>query len=331
MRVSCMNGCLWLGLLQVVWASAGYAQAAPMGEAPEPPSSEAPSAAVQADYREIVERAVVEFDAGRFAEARAFFLRGHELWPSARTYRVLGMTSFELRHYALALQELEAAISDTRRALGDEQRTEVMRLIEQARGFVGRYRVHVSPPDAQLMVDGEVTSLPSDGTLRLEVGSHELLLRAEGHGELRRRLIVDGGEDEAVSIELTPLTPMAAAIAPAPAASAEPPRKTMRSSPADDGFELWPWTLGGGVLTGGAALVFFLRADAKAECAPDCSDAEVSSINTHDAIAAISGTVSAALLITTVVALLWSGDSEPPADALALGVGPGYVVGSVQF
>jgi hypothetical protein len=43
----------------------------------------APDAKTQADYRQIVADAVAEYEAGNIAEARAFFLRAHELWPSA--------------------------------------------------------------------------------------------------------------------------------------------------------------------------------------------------------------------------------------------------------
>lgn len=101
------------------------------GTAPQPAVTPVPAVAtaptdppkdVQATYRGVVMHAVSEFDAGRSAEARALFLRAHELWPSARTLRTLGMTAFDLRMYPRALEELQGALDDARRPLPDDQR-----------------------------------------------------------------------------------------------------------------------------------------------------------------------------------------------------------------
>jgi hypothetical protein len=182
-----------------------------------------PPPAVQASYRGIVARAVSEFDTGQIAEARALFLRAHELWPSARTLRTLGMTAFELRMYPRAVEELQAALDDPRRPLPQDQRTQVQTLIEQARGFVGRYRVRLSPRDAELLVDGVPHGV--DGIV-LSVGEHTLLARAPGYGELRRGLTVQGREDEELALSLEAATPplaRAAATAPPPNGVAESP------------------------------------------------------------------------------------------------------------
>src|SRR6185436_3881290 len=101
----------------------------PQGLADPPAASvatpDAPPESVQAQYRDVVARAVAEFDGGRWAEARSLFLQAHALWPSARTLRTLGMTSFELRNYARALEELETSLRDERRPLPDDQRRQV--------------------------------------------------------------------------------------------------------------------------------------------------------------------------------------------------------------
>ena len=82
------------------------ASAEPAAEPADPAPAEL-NAEQQQAHRDLSSRAIVEFEAGRFAEARALFMRAHEIWPSARTFRVLGMTSFELRSYVRALQELK--------------------------------------------------------------------------------------------------------------------------------------------------------------------------------------------------------------------------------
>lgn len=155
-----------------------------------------PSEEVRASYREVVARAVAEFEAGHFAEARALFLRAHELWPSARTFRTLGMTAFDMRMYVRALDE-------RRRPLTAEQRAQVEALLEQTRGFVGRYRVQGVPRDATLWVDGELRPLKG-APLVLAVGEHVLTVRAPGHTELRRVLVVQGRDDETVELHLEP-------------------------------------------------------------------------------------------------------------------------------
>lgn len=161
-----------------------------------------PSAEVQAVYREVVTRAVSEFDAQRFAEARALFLRAHELWPSARTLRTLGMTSFELGKYPRALEELTAARDDPRRALPDDQRAKLLSLLERTHSFVGRYHIQLSPVDASLSVDGAPRA---ERELVLALGEHVLIVRAQAHVELRRALTVQGREDEALVLALKPL------------------------------------------------------------------------------------------------------------------------------
>jgi hypothetical protein len=245
---------------------------------------------VQAEYRDVVARAVAEFDAGRWAEARALFLRAHELWPSARTYRTLGMTSFELRAYARALGELQAAIDDPRRPLEPAQRQEVMELVERTRPFVGRYRVRLSPPNAALFVDGAPRALGADGALLLELGSHELLARAPGHGELRRRLDVQGREDEELALELdAQALPVAAAPAavPAPAVTGQ---NVQHDEAQDGGGRLWTWIAGGTAIALGATSIgLWLASDAEYDeqyenCHPDgasesiCAEEAVDSI-----------------------------------------------------
>ena len=196
-RSSKKRFCLLTAISVSLWYAPAAITAAQSVDSDPPP-------AVQANYRGIVAQAVSEFDTGQIAEARALFLRAHELWPSARTLRTLGMTAFELRMYPRALEELQAALDDPRRPLPEEQRAQVQALVEQARGFVGRYRVLLSPHDAELLIDG--VPYPADGIV-LAVGEYTLLARAPGYGELRRGLVVQGREDEELALSLEPATP----------------------------------------------------------------------------------------------------------------------------
>ena len=225
------------------------------------------------EYRRVVAEGVSEFAAGHWAEARAAFLRGHELWPSARTLRSLGMTSFELRAYARAAIELQAALDDTRRPLSPEQRTHVGALLEQTRAFVGRFRVQLSPSDAQLLVDGAPFAGAPPIVLVLEVGRHELVARAPGHEVLRRPLDVQGHEEAAIVFELQPsaIAGGAAAPSPAAAAAARADARPVRGDPradsdggADGGGRLWTWIAGGtAVALAAASTAFWLHSRAE--------------------------------------------------------------------
>src|SRR5687768_7941673 len=122
------------------------------------------------EYQKVVEEAVGEFREGRFVEARALFKRAHELQPSARTSRGIGMASFELSDYADALTHLSAALADQRRALTDEHRAQVEELVRKARTFTGHFRIDVDPDGAALTLDGR----PIDHELTLNAGTYSL-------------------------------------------------------------------------------------------------------------------------------------------------------------
>ncbi|HET6331831.1 MAG TPA: hypothetical protein VFG30_01395, partial [Polyangiales bacterium] len=61
-------------------------------------------------YSQVIQNAVVEFDAGNWAEARVLFEQAHTLRPSARTLRGMGMASFEIKEYVRAEKELNASL-----------------------------------------------------------------------------------------------------------------------------------------------------------------------------------------------------------------------------
>jgi tetratricopeptide (TPR) repeat protein len=242
-------------------ASEPVQPAAGTGDAPAASDASAasvdPAPDLQAQYRDVVARAVTEFDAGRWAEARALFQRAHELWPSARTFRTLGMTSFELRNYAQALRELQASLDDARRTLPEDQRAQVAALIEQTRAFVGRYHVQISPAGAELRVDGVPGALDKDGTLVLEVGRHELRARASGYAESMQRLDVQGREDEALALTLQPEPNV-----PAPVAASQPLPTTSMTD--HGGRRLWTWIAGGtAVALAGTSTALWLISDSK--------------------------------------------------------------------
>jgi tetratricopeptide (TPR) repeat protein len=230
--------------------------------------------AQEPEFNDVIKRAVVEFDQGHWEEASALFRQAHELNPSARTWRGLGLTSFELRRYVNAIAELEAALADPRKPLTNQQRKEVETVLGRAREFVSVYRVRVQPSGAEVIVDGHPATL-NQGQLFLDPGPHTLLVRASGYEERREDLRAAAGAKDELSIELSVTGPAEEvaleAAAPAEARPDEPPPPKRR--------RVWTWVLGGAsVAAGAAAIGLGVATDGKSEdfkqcgATPDCQD-----------------------------------------------------------
>jgi hypothetical protein len=191
-------------------------------------------------YRLLIRDATAEYDAHHFEEARSLFRRAHEIEPSARTWRGMGMASFELRDYVKSLRALEASLVDSRLPLVGAERDEAQGLAERARIFVGRFVIHLSPKEAVLRVDDAQTTLDDGDILMLESGRHVVTAVAVDRRSETREINVVGGERHELSINLPPM--------PAPEGRSldEPRADAGESSPT-----AW-WFAGAGVLAGGA-------------------------------------------------------------------------------
>jgi hypothetical protein len=155
--------------------------------------SSAPAAAqTQDSFSATIKHAVTEYESGNWAEAHTLFARAHDLNPNARTWRGLGLASFEMRHYLAAVEELSSALVDTRKPLSPAQRHEVESVLARAQQFLAVYRVRLDPPDAELLVDNQIARL-DDGQLRLDAGEYAVTARALGYQEHRSTLRVEAG------------------------------------------------------------------------------------------------------------------------------------------
>lgn len=158
-------------------------------------------------YRRLIREAVGEFDGGNWAEARALFVRAHELEPSARTLRGIGMCSFELREYEDAIRYLEEALESGERPLTRRQREETELLLVRARSFIGHFVVNTVPAEAQLLVDGAPPALNENGQIVLPLGEHTFDASLEGYRSEHREVRVRGGESLEVTLTLDLLPP----------------------------------------------------------------------------------------------------------------------------
>lgn len=156
-------------------------------------------------YNRYVADGVAEHSVGHWAEARALFRRAHELEPSARTLRVLGMTAFELREYPDAVRELSAALSARRHPLSPAQRRQVSELLERADTFVGRFQLELEPPHARVESGGMELVRESDGSVLLPLGRQLLSIQAVGYRPSQRTIMVDGSDGAKLQFGLEPL------------------------------------------------------------------------------------------------------------------------------
>lgn len=190
------------------------------------------SQSAEPDYQTLVQKGLREYELGNFSEAKAFFQQAHQLSPNARTLRGLGMASYEMRRYVEAIDYFQRALASNERALTAAMRAEVAQLLRQARSFVTKLQLTVSPADAQVRLDTRDVARDEDGAILMDPGTHELVVEAPEHETVTRSIRSDGAEAltlaihlrrsetsaEPAALELATAPPMAASAAQQPAA-----------------------------------------------------------------------------------------------------------------
>ncbi len=162
-------------------------------------------------YGALVEQALHESAEGRWAEARAIFREAHALYPNARTWRAIGIASYEIRDYVEAYHALSEALVDTRKPLTDAQRAECEDVLGRVRTFVGRYSLEAFPGEATYVVDGVATQPMGARELVLPIGRHQVAVTS-GDRVLRGEWTVQGGENEPLPVRDAPAEPRALTV-----------------------------------------------------------------------------------------------------------------------
>jgi hypothetical protein len=296
-------------------------------------------AGVKETYRQAIKDGVAEYEARRFEEALSYFRRAHHLSPNARTFRGIGMASFELRDYVTAMRNLLAALPDQRKPLSDEQRKDTQDLLERCRLFVAVYTLTVSPSKAHVTIDAKVPDLQPDGSVLLGLGEHLIEARADGYLKRSLSVKVRGGERSDLLLTLDPMV-SAPPVASAARAELSPSRSvTVRAGAVPDDNRVakrWLWASGGAaLLAAGAGVYWALQNPEIASCrAPQegvhCKDESALVWQRNIGIATTVAAGVAALTMATVGILSWR--SEPASSernrAFACQIGPfGLVCG----
>ena len=266
-------------------------------------------------YRRAIKEGLAEFAALHFEEARSFFRRAHDINPNARTFRGIGMTSFELRDYVAAVRNLSSALKDSRKPLSPEQRENAQDLLEQSRMLVDVYSITVSPRKARVLVDGRAPELEDDGTLLLGVGQHNLEVSAPGMLMRSLPIHVRGGERKELSVTLE--RPFVANAQPT-AATQEPSSKPAPKVVSNRTAMTWLLAGGGAALVAGGFGIYWAGRQSELQRCRHPADPTVGcdiggSLTTERnlAMGATLGVGAAALTMGLIGALSWH--SAPPA------------------
>ena len=225
-------------------------------------SASAQEAAEPATYRPLIDRALGESRQSHWEEARALFRRAAEIYPNARAFRGLGMTSFELRDYTESVRALRASLSHEVQPLTAEQHAQAEGLLSQALLFVGSYSLEV-PSGVTVMIDDRPVSREPDGTILLALGDHHVQARAEDGQSIRRAFDVRGGESGPLPLDFTglhteaPVRPM-----PEPTIALEPSLEPAATSENSNTAALALLISGGLVAVGGGVCLGLGLSDA---------------------------------------------------------------------
>jgi hypothetical protein len=231
-------------------------------------------AKVEAEYQQLINDALNEYDRGSWEESAALFRRAHELRPSARTLRGLGLTAYEARRYPDSIRYLSEALTDTRHALTPKQREDIDATLERARLFVGYMELQVEPAGTIVTLNGQDARPDAAGTVITDAGWIDIEARADGYETLTKRIRMNAGDHQTVELKLTP-PPPAAALAAAPTPAVVAPRPEVAplaatSQPAADSaspYATWKWVTAGAAvaaLSTGASLLILQKAKAPA-------------------------------------------------------------------
>jgi hypothetical protein len=214
------------------------------------------------EYREMIRKALEEYEFGNWAEAKLFFTDAHRLFPNARTLRGLGLVAYSLRDYVMATDQLEQSLASNVRPLTKELRGSTQQILEQSRRFEARLAISIVPREASVRIDDDQGVRDASGKLRVNPGLHDVVVALKGYRTETRRISLDAGAEKQLTLELTPTQISVAPtnpVAPPPLAASIPTPAGTPEEPANaSGRGSGPWILmgvSGAVAIGGSVLL----------------------------------------------------------------------------
>ncbi len=168
-------------------------------------------------YEHWIDRALEAVNAGDWATAYSAFGHAHELEPSARALRGMGVVSFRMGRYARAVSLLQQALQERSKPLDAKLRRYVQRLMDELTPLVARRQIIVNAEPVHIAVDGESAYADASGEIILDPGTHMLRVDADGYNGQELPIDVAAGTTAQIEISLLSQPPDEAPVAAEPA------------------------------------------------------------------------------------------------------------------
>jgi hypothetical protein len=144
-----------------------------------------------------------------FAGALAKFKEAYVASNEPRLLYDMAVCEKNLRHYASMQSLLQRYVREGGWQLSAEDRTTVEAALAAIQSLVATLKITISVDGASVLIDGETVGIsPLSDPLAVDLGRHTLTVRKAGFETIERVTDAVGGGEAAISITLTPRTPV---------------------------------------------------------------------------------------------------------------------------
>ena len=150
----------------------------------------------KAEAKERFDKGVALFKDGDFDAALVEFRAAYNAQPHYAVRYNIGICLHKLHRYKEAFEELEAYLLEGGDEVPEAKQAEVQGILDELRALVGMVKIKCAVEGAALLVDGEPAA---KWTVVVDVGEHEIEVRAPGYKPFMKAIEVPGGK--ALSIE----------------------------------------------------------------------------------------------------------------------------------
>jgi serine/threonine protein phosphatase PrpC len=145
-----------------------------------------------------------------FKGARAAMQRAYDLAPSYKLLYNIGLCDRELGDFVEGIDALERHLREGGDAIEAARRVEIEKTIASLRERLAHVRVHVSVPDADILVDDKMMGKAVPDPIGVNPGRRLIWASKAGYRAHSKEVFVEAAQDVDVLIELSPLAPPAA-------------------------------------------------------------------------------------------------------------------------
>lgn len=166
--------------------------------------ADAPSAQDLAEAKKFFDAGIKFSQQGAYRDALAAFREAKRLAPRPSIQTNLAQTHRDLREYAAAYEAYAELITTYPTQLKPQEILSAQRAMSELEAFTGTIEVKTQEPGARVSLDdSDVGALPLAHPLRVNVGTHTLLISKDGFQPIKKSLDVKGHDAIVISDPLT--------------------------------------------------------------------------------------------------------------------------------